>query len=62
MKAPSIAVVGAGVVGCAVARELRARVPEAAVSLIDQDVLATGASRRSAGLHFPRARRRGSVR
>lgn len=47
-------VVGAGILGCLVARELRAADPDAAVTVIDRDLIAGGASRRSAGLHFPR--------
>jgi glycine/D-amino acid oxidase-like deaminating enzyme len=41
------AVVGAGIIGCMVAREIAARAP-------DDSVVGSGASRRSAGLHFPR--------
>jgi glycine/D-amino acid oxidase-like deaminating enzyme len=54
MSASCIAVVGAGIIGCAVVREIRSRAPEASISLLDQDIVATGASRRSAGLHLPR--------
>ncbi|MFI1584308.1 NAD(P)/FAD-dependent oxidoreductase [Embleya sp. NPDC020630] len=49
-----VAVVGAGIVGCLVAREIVARAPEASVLLLDRDTVGTGASRRSAGLHCPR--------
>lgn len=47
-------VVGAGVLGCLVAREILAADPGAAVTVVDRDLIASGASRRSAGLHFPR--------
>ena len=49
-----IAIVGAGVLGCMVARELLAAAPGTSVTVLDQDLVAGGASRRSAGLHFPR--------
>ncbi|MGW1616085.1 NAD(P)/FAD-dependent oxidoreductase [Streptomyces sp. NPDC002285] len=47
-------VVGAGVQGCLVAREILAADPGAAVTVLDRDLVSGGASRRSAGLHFPR--------
>ena len=46
--------VGAGILGCLVAREILAADPGASVTVIDRDLIAGGASRRSAGLHFPR--------
>ncbi|GHF52496.1 hypothetical protein GCM10010218_37460 [Streptomyces mashuensis] len=49
-----VAVVGAGVIGCMVARELHARAPQTSLMVLDRDTPASGASRRSAGLHFPR--------
>ncbi|WP_055589246.1 NAD(P)/FAD-dependent oxidoreductase [Streptacidiphilus griseoplanus] len=49
-----IAVVGAGIIGCMVAREAGAREPAASVVLLDRDSAGQGASRRSAGLHIPR--------
>src|SRR5487761_103639 len=49
-----VAVVGAGVIGCLVARELAARVPAAPVTVLDRDAIGAGATRRSAGLHLPR--------
>jgi len=49
-----IAVVGAGIVGCMTARELALRRPDASIAVLDQDVVGSGASLRSAGLHFPR--------
>ncbi|MFJ5264893.1 NAD(P)/FAD-dependent oxidoreductase [Streptomyces sp. NPDC088387] len=47
-------VVGAGILGCVVAREILAADPGASVTVVDRDLVAGGASRRSAGLHFPR--------
>jgi D-arginine dehydrogenase len=49
-----IAVIGGGIIGCLVAREITTRAPQSKVTVIDRDVVACGASRRSAGLHFPR--------
>lgn len=49
-----VAVVGGGVIGCFVAREVLAARPTASVTVIDKDLVAGGATRRSAGLHFPR--------
>ncbi len=54
MTRQSIAVVGAGIVGCLAARELAARSPESSVVVLDRDLAGCGATRRSAGLHFPR--------
>jgi len=53
MPPPAVAIVGAGIIGCAVAREIAARDPDAEIVLIDQDLAGSGASRRSAGLHVP---------
>jgi D-arginine dehydrogenase len=50
---PRLAVVGAGIVGCMIAREIAARAPDADVTLLDQDLAGSGASRRSAGLFIP---------
>jgi glycine/D-amino acid oxidase-like deaminating enzyme len=47
-------VIGAGIVGCLVARELADRDPQATVAVLDRDAAGAGASRRSAGLHLPR--------
>lgn len=52
--ASRVAVVGAGIVGCVIARELVSRAPEASVIVLDRDAVGCGASRRSAGLHIPR--------
>ncbi len=54
MAQPATAVIGAGVVGCLVARELAARDPEVSITVFDRDAVGAGASRRSAGLHLPR--------
>lgn len=48
------AIVGAGIIGCLVARELAARLPGVPVTVLDRDAVGSGASRRSAGLHLPR--------
>lgn len=48
------AVVGAGVLGCLITREILARDPQASVVLLERDAVGSGATRRSAGLHFPR--------
>ncbi|MEV7414917.1 FAD-dependent oxidoreductase [Streptomyces sp. NPDC089919] len=49
-----IAVVGAGILGVLTAREILARAPGTSVTLLDRDLIGSGATRRSAGLHFPR--------
>ncbi|MFI6252324.1 NAD(P)/FAD-dependent oxidoreductase [Streptomyces sp. NPDC051016] len=49
-----VAVVGAGVLGCMTALEILSRDPAARVTVIDRDIAGSGATRRSAGLHFPR--------
>ncbi|WP_414938796.1 NAD(P)/FAD-dependent oxidoreductase [Amycolatopsis sp. cmx-11-51] len=49
-----VAVLGAGIVGCLIAREIARRAPEASVLLLDRDQVGGGASLRSAGLHTPR--------
>ncbi|ASW55612.1 FAD-binding oxidoreductase [Plantactinospora sp. KBS50] len=54
MSADRVAVVGGGILGCLIARELTARRPASEVILLERDAVAAGASRRSAGLHFPR--------
>lgn len=54
MTRPAIVVIGAGIVGCLIARELAARDPEGSVTVLDRDTIGAGASRRSAGLHLPR--------
>ena len=49
-----VAVVGAGILGVLIAREVLARDPRATVTVLDRDMTGCGATRRSAGLHFPR--------
>lgn len=53
MSAPLFAVVGAGILGCMVAREIAARRPAADIVLLDQEMAGSGASRRSAGFDVP---------
>ena len=48
------AVVGGGIIGCTIARELVLRAPHASVLVLEKDAVGSGASRRSAGLHFSR--------
>lgn len=50
------AVIGAGIAGTVAARELARREPAARIAVFDRDLAGSGASRRSAGLHFPRGR------
>jgi D-arginine dehydrogenase len=52
MAQPALIVVGAGIAGCLIARELAAR--GAAVTVLERDTVGAGASRRSAGLHLAR--------
>ncbi len=54
MTLPATVVIGAGVIGCLIARELTARNPQGCVTVLDSDAVGAGASRRSAGLHLPR--------
>ncbi|WP_158883733.1 NAD(P)/FAD-dependent oxidoreductase [Amycolatopsis anabasis] len=49
-----LVVVGAGIVGCLIAREAVRRRPGTSVIVLDRDAIGSGATRRSAGLHFPR--------
>lgn len=62
MTGRSIAVVGAGIAGCLIARELVARDQEATVTVLDRDLIGSGVTRRSAGVSLvkggtPRTRR-----
>lgn len=50
----SVAVVGAGVVGCMAARAVLDASPASEVTVLDRDAVGSGATRRSAGLHLPR--------
>jgi glycine/D-amino acid oxidase-like deaminating enzyme len=54
MTHPAVAIVGAGILGCLIARELASRHPEVSITVLDRDAIGAGASRRSAGLHVPR--------
>lgn len=53
MSRTSIAVVGGGILGSAIAHEIHRRSTRAEVTLLDRDELGSGASGRSAGLHVP---------
>lgn len=50
----TVAVIGGGIIGCLVARRIVHEHPASTVLLLDRDAVGCGASRRSAGLHFPR--------
>lgn len=54
MTGVDAAIVGGGIIGCLIARELVTRSPGMSVVVLDRDAVGSGASRRSAGLHFPR--------
>jgi D-arginine dehydrogenase len=54
MAESSVAIVGAGIIGCLAAREVVRRAPGMRVTLFDRDAVGAGASRRSAGLHLLR--------
>jgi glycine/D-amino acid oxidase-like deaminating enzyme len=56
MGTDTYAVIGGGIIGCLVARHILDQRPGSAVTLIERDTVGCGASRRSAGLHFPRGR------
>ncbi len=49
-----IAVAGAGIIGCLIARELAERSPSASIAVLDRSTIGAGATLRSAGLDFPR--------
>ncbi|MFJ4653595.1 NAD(P)/FAD-dependent oxidoreductase [Nocardia sp. NPDC088792] len=49
-----IAVLGGGIIGCLIARELACRAGDLTITVIDRELVGGGASRRSAGVHFPR--------
>ncbi len=48
------AIVGAGIIGCLIARELAEADPEAEITVVDRDLAGSGVTRRSAGLSLPR--------
>ncbi|MDX2934497.1 NAD(P)/FAD-dependent oxidoreductase [Streptomyces ipomoeae] len=54
MDLGTVAVIGGGIIGCLVARHIVHEHPASTVLLLDRDAVGCGASRRSAGLHFPR--------
>lgn len=54
MTGHAIAVVGAGIVGCLIARHLADADPDAVITVLDRDLVGSGVSRRSAGLFLPR--------
>jgi D-arginine dehydrogenase len=54
MTGQRIGIVGAGILGCLIAHEVVRRCPNATVVVLERDEIGCGASRRSAGLHFPR--------
>jgi D-arginine dehydrogenase len=54
MTGRTIAVVGAGIAGCLIARELAARDPQAQVTVLDRDLVGSGVTRRSAGVSLVR--------
>src|SRR5215472_13612847 len=54
MTQPTTAIVGAGIIGCLIARELADRDDDASIVVLDRDAIGAGASRRSAGLFLPR--------
>lgn len=54
MTTVDVAVVGGGIIGCMVAREIVHRAPSAAVAVIERGMIGSGASDRSAGLHISR--------
>jgi glycine/D-amino acid oxidase-like deaminating enzyme len=49
-----VAVVGAGIAGCLIAQEITDRSPGTSIAVLDRGAVGGGASRFSAGLHFPR--------
>ncbi|WP_405164112.1 FAD-dependent oxidoreductase [Nocardia sp. NBC_01499] len=54
MTRTDVAIIGGGIIGCLIARELITRAPGISITVLDRDLVGSGASRRSAGLHFPR--------
>ncbi len=51
-----VVVAGAGIIGSVIVTEIRAARPGTEVIAVDRDLVGSGASRRSAGLHFPAGR------
>jgi glycine/D-amino acid oxidase-like deaminating enzyme len=54
MTQRAIAVIGAGIVGCLIARELAAADQDVAITVLERDLIGAGATRRSAGLALAR--------
>ncbi|WP_051400168.1 NAD(P)/FAD-dependent oxidoreductase [Haloechinothrix halophila] len=54
MNETDIAVVGGGIIGAVVSRELVSALPGARITVFERDLIGQGASSRSAGVHFPR--------
>jgi D-arginine dehydrogenase len=54
MTSRTVAVVGAGIIGCLIARELVAADADAQVIVLDRDLVGSGVSRRSAGVSLPK--------
>jgi D-arginine dehydrogenase len=53
-RASTVAVIGAGIVGCLIARRLAEADPDAVITVLDRDLVGSGVSRRSAGLFLAR--------
>ena len=54
MNTVDIAIVGGGIIGAVVAREVAAEFPDADIAVLERGLIGQGASSRSAGVHFPR--------
>jgi glycine/D-amino acid oxidase-like deaminating enzyme len=54
MTGRTVAVIGAGIIGCLIARELAAADRDAEITVFDRDLAGSGATRRSAGLSLVR--------
>jgi D-arginine dehydrogenase len=54
MTGRRVAIVGAGIVGCLIARELAAADSDAEIEVLDRDLIGSGVTRRSAGLSLAR--------
>ncbi|WP_346827480.1 NAD(P)/FAD-dependent oxidoreductase [Serratia inhibens] len=53
MSQKNIAIVGGGILGCLIAREIMHNNPDCQLTVIDGGLVGTGASQFSAGVHFP---------
>lgn len=54
MTSTDIAIVGGGIVGAMIATRLAEQYPEKSITVLERDLIGTGATTRSAGVHFPR--------